>query len=181
MQSILNKYSKKQIEKARQINAIVMDVDGVLTDGKIIYTEKGDEIKAFNVKDGQIIRFLKSSGIVVGAITGRKSTIVARRCEELKFDFYYQGAEAKYEKLEAVKDKFQLKNEEIAYIGDDIIDLPVMTRVGLSFAPMDALEYVKEQADVVTAKGGGDGVLREVADFILAAKGKFEVIIKDLK
>lgn len=177
MKEILNKYSSDQIDKAKKIKALVFDVDGVLTDGKIIYTEKGDEIKAFNVKDGQIIKYLKEAEIIVGAITGRKSEIVKRRCEELKLDFFYQGEERKKEKLDLIKDQFDLKDDEIAYIGDDIIDLELMNAVGLSFAPRDAMSYVSAQAEIVTEKNGGEGVVREVADFILAAKGELEKIL----
>jgi len=177
MDIILKKYTETQISKAKRIKAVIFDVDGVLTDGKIIYTETGDEIKAFNVKDGQIIRFLKENDIKVGAITGRSSEIVARRCKELKLDFYYQGAESKKEKLTAIKSDFNLSNEEIAYIGDDIIDLELINEVGLGVSPADALEYVKDYADLVVSKNGGDGALRELADFILAAQGKLEDVI----
>lgn len=177
MIEILNKYSSEQIARAEDIWALIFDVDGVLTDGKIIYTENGDEIKAFNVKDGQIIKYLKQSGIIVGAITGRKSDIVKRRCEELKLDFFYQGTEKKIDKLALIKQEFSLKDDEIAYIGDDIIDLELMQAVGLSFAPRDAMSYVANKADIITEKNGGEGVVREVADFILAAKGELERVL----
>jgi len=178
MDQILSKYSTTQIEKAQKIKALIFDVDGVLTDGKISYTNTGDEIKSFNVKDGQVIKLLKNAGLIVGAITGRQSEIVERRAKELKLDFVYQGAESKIEKLEEVKNKFQLKDEEIAYIGDDIIDLKLIIRVGLGITPRDALSYVNEKADLITTKNGGDGVVREVADMILAAQNKLEDALK---
>jgi len=178
MDQILSKYSQSQIDKARNIKALVFDVDGVLTDGKISYTNTGDEIKSFNVKDGQVIKLLKNAGIIVGAITGRQSEIVDRRSKELKLDFHYQGAESKSEKLEEVKKKFRLKDEEIAYIGDDIIDLKLIINVGFGISPRDAVSYVSEKADLITTKNGGDGVVREVADMILAAQNKLEEALK---
>jgi len=180
MEQILKKYTDRQIEKARNVKALIFDVDGVLTDGRIIYTNSGDEIKAFNVKDGQIIKFLKENQIIVGAITGRSSQLVARRCDELKLDFYFQGADSKLDKLEQIKLKFQLNDEEIAYVGDDIIDLAIIRRVGLGVAPSDALQYVQEEASLVTKAKGGEGVVREVADFILSAKGLLDDILKRL-
>lgn len=177
MDKILTKFTEKQIAKARGIKALIFDVDGVLTDGRITYTENGDELKSFNVKDGQIIRFLKENGIIVGAITGRKSEIVARRSEELKLDFYYQGANSKQEKYEQIKLDYSLSDSEVAYIGDDIIDLYILKHAGFSAAPSDALSYVKAQVDFVSTKKGGEGVLREVADFILASKGKLDQVV----
>ncbi|MTI21020.1 3-deoxy-manno-octulosonate-8-phosphatase [Fulvivirga sp. RKSG066] len=177
MESILKQYTKAQIDRAKNIRALIFDVDGVLTDGKITYTEGGDEIKSFNVKDGQIIRHLRLNNFVVGAITGRSSKIVARRCAELKLDFVYQGTETKKAKLSEIRQKYGLKDDEIAYIGDDIIDLSLIKEVGLGMAPIDALEYVKAEADLVIEKRGGDGVVREAADFILAAQGKLDSIL----
>ncbi|QSE96827.1 KdsC family phosphatase [Fulvivirga lutea] len=167
------------ISKAEKIKALFFDVDGVLTDGSIIYTNSGDEIKSFNVKDGQIIKHLKEAGIKVGAITGRSSDLVKRRCEELKLDFCVQGVS---DKLAVVKEKmedFGLQPDQVAYIGDDIIDLKVILEVGLGVAPANALDYVCDKADFVSSKDGGKGVLREVADMILAAQGKFDDIMKN--
>lgn len=180
MEQILKKYTDRQIEKARKVKALIFDVDGVLTDGRIIYTNSGDEIKAFNVKDGQIIKFLKENQIIVGAITGRSSQLVARRCDELQLDFYFLGADSKLDKLQQIKQKFQLNDEEIAYVGDDIIDLAIIRSVGLGVAPSDALQYVQKEASLVTEAKGGEGVVREVADFILSAKGLLDDILKRL-
>ncbi|MEP2770539.1 MAG: HAD-IIIA family hydrolase [Fulvivirga sp.] len=177
MDKILTNFSKKQLAKARKVKALIFDVDGVLTDGRITYTENGDELKSFNVKDGQIIRFLKENGIIVGAITGRESEIVSRRSKELKLDFYYQGAESKQEKYEQIKKDYCLSDNDVAYIGDDIIDMYILKHAGFSAAPHDALTYVKDQVDFVSTKNGGEGVLREVADMILASKGKLEQVL----
>lgn len=165
--------------KAKKIKAIAFDVDGVLTDGGIIYDNSGMEIKRFNVKDGQIIAHLKRADFVVGAITGRDSQVVKNRCEELKLDFHYHGSSDKLVQYEKIKEDYNLKDEEIAYIGDDIIDLPILTRCGLSATPHDARTYIKSYVDVVTDSRGGDGALRDLADMILASQELFGTILND--
>ncbi|ELR70579.1 3-deoxy-D-manno-octulosonate 8-phosphate phosphatase [Fulvivirga imtechensis AK7] len=177
MEIILKKYSQSQIAQAKKIRALIFDVDGVLTNGGIIYTNSGDELKVFNVKDGQIIKHLRDHKIIIGAITGRTSELVDRRCKELKLDFHYQNVKDKFAVYQEVLKKYQLRDEEVAYIGDDIIDLKLIKQAGLGIAPADALEYVKSHADVVTEKGGGDGVVREAADFILAAQRVLEDLV----
>jgi len=166
------------IEKAKKIKAIVFDVDGVLTDGGIIYDNSGMEIKRFNVKDGQIIFHLKQAGFIVGAITGRDSLVVKNRCEELKLDFHYHGSSNKLIQYKKIKNNYNLKDEEIAYIGDDIIDLSILTRCGLSATPNDARVYMKENVDLVLPSRGGDGVLRDLSDYILEEQGLLENIIQ---
>lgn len=178
MKKILDKYTKEQVKKAEAIKAIFVDVDGVLTDSKIIYDESGKEIKNFNVKDGQIISHLKKAGIVVGAISGRDSVVTANRAAELKFDFCHQGIVDKASVVEKLAKHYKLKSKEIAYIGDDIIDLGVFKIVGLAMCPKDAFEYIKEKAHLVSAYKGGEGVLRELGDLVLAAKGEFEKLLK---
>lgn len=177
MESILLNYSKEVIAKASKIKMLVFDVDGVLSDGKIIYTNSGDELKSFNVKDGQIIRFLKESGIKVGVITGRSSALVERRCLELKLDFFHQGAEDKWSKIE--EEMGELQPDEVAYIGDDIIDLKAIVNCGLGIVPADGMNYVKDHAHLVTFKNGGEGVIREVADLILSSQGKMESVVEN--
>ena len=131
------------VKKAQKIRAIFFDVDGVLTDGGIIYDNSGNEIKRFNVKDGQIISNLKRYGFIVGAITGRDSQVVKNRCIELKLDYHEHGVSDKLTMYEDAKKRFELNDDEIAYIGDDIIDIPVLIRCGLSAAPADARSYIK--------------------------------------
>jgi 3-deoxy-D-manno-octulosonate 8-phosphate phosphatase (KDO 8-P phosphatase) len=177
LKQILSKYSKEQVKKAGVIKAIFFDVDGVLSDGKIIYDETGKELKNFNVKDGQIISFLKKEGIIVGAISGRESATTTKRCAELKIDFCHQGIVDKGSAFEKLAKHYQLKYKEIAFIGDDINDLPVFRIAGLSACPADTFDYIKERADLVTFAKGGKGVLREVADLVLAAKGVMEKIV----
>lgn len=178
MKSILERYSKAQVKKAGQIKAIFFDVDGVLTDGKIIYDDAGREIKHFNVKDGQIVSYLKRSGIITGAISGRDSEAVSRRCSELKIDFCHQGVVDKASTFEKLVKHYGLKLKEVAFIGDDLADLGALALSGLAVCPADALDYIKEQVDLVTFVRGGRGVLREVADLVLAARGEFERIVR---
>jgi len=165
-------------DKAKKIKGIIFDVDGVLTDGGIIYDNDFKEYKRFNVKDGQIISHLRSNGFVVGAITGRDSDVVKKRCQELKLDFHEHGVHNKLLKYENFKKKFNLKDDEISYIGDDIIDLCVLSRVGLSACPADARYYMKDNVDIVLDSKGGDGAVRDLCDIILEAQGKLEAIIQ---
>lgn len=178
VKEVLAKYTKDQIKKAAQIKAIFFDVDGVLTNGGIIYDDTGREIKQFNVKDGYIISHLKKAGIVVGIITGRESKIVSNRAAELKLDFCHQGIMDKYAVFEKLVQFHKLKKKQVAYIGDDINDLKVLQNCGLSACPADALDYVKNKVDVITKSKGGEGVAREVSDLILASKGVLDKILK---
>jgi 3-deoxy-D-manno-octulosonate 8-phosphate phosphatase (KDO 8-P phosphatase) len=173
---ILSGYNKEQIKKAASIRAIFFDVDGVLTDSRITYDETGKEIKNFNVKDGQIISYLKKAGIVVGAISGRESAATAKRSSELKLDFCHQAILDKADTFRKLVEHYKFRNKEVAFIGDDINDLPVFELAGLSVCPADTFAYIKEQVDLVTFAKGGRGVLREVADLVLAARGEFEKI-----
>ncbi|MGW8121978.1 KdsC family phosphatase [Roseivirga echinicomitans] len=165
-------------EKAKKIKAIIFDVDGVLTDGRIIYNNEGMESKEFNVKDGQIIQYLKLHEILTGVITGRDSQVVRNRCNELKFDFHFHGIKRKGDKFQDVLLEFGLKAEEVAYIGDDINDLPVLAMSGLAATPADGHYKVKEQVDLILQAKGGEGALRELADLVLEAKGFYEIIIE---
>ncbi len=169
------------VEKAKLIRAIFFDVDGVLTDGSITYSSNGEELKSFNVKDGQIIRHLKENEILVGAITGRSSEAVRRRCEELDLDFFEQGVRDKWSIVEEKLTIYNLAADEVCYIGDDIIDLRVMKNVGLGIAPNDALDYVKSESDYISSKEGGKGVLREVGDLVLESKGLFSQVLESYK
>ena len=169
------------IQKAKKIKAIFFDVDGVLTDGGIIYDNAGLEYKRFNVKDGQIIKHLKQAGIITGVITGRSSQVVKNRCEELKIDVHRHGIHNKLETFEQLLLEQGLEPNQVAYIGDDINDLPVLTRCGLSATPADGHEAVRDNVDLTLETKGGDGALRELADLILSAQGIYERIIEKLK
>jgi 3-deoxy-D-manno-octulosonate 8-phosphate phosphatase (KDO 8-P phosphatase) len=178
VKEVLGKYTKEQIKKAAQIKAIFFDVDGVLTDGKIIYDDTGRESKQFNVKDGYIISHLKKAGILVGIITGRESQVVSNRAAELKLDFCHQGIMNKHEVFEKLIQFHKLKKKQVAYIGDDINDLDILRECGLSACPADALDYIKINVDVVTDAKGGQGVAREISDLVLAAQGYLDKIIE---
>jgi 3-deoxy-D-manno-octulosonate 8-phosphate phosphatase (KDO 8-P phosphatase) len=179
LKQIISQYTKEQVKSAKAIKAIFFDVDGVLTDGKIIYDDTGKELKQFNVKDGQIIGHLKKSGIFVGAISGRETQAVSKRCAELKLDFCHQGILDKAAVFQKLVKHYKLKAKEVAFIGDDINDLGVFAIAGFSVCPADAPVYVKSKVDLVTVVRGGRGVLREVADLVLAAKGELEKILKN--
>ena len=167
------------LEKARQIRALLFDVDGVLTDGGIIYDNDRQELKRFNVKDGQIINYLRKYGIITGVITGRYSEVVRSRCEELDIDLHHHGIKDKRAAFEQIMQERGLSAGEIAYIGDDINDLPVLVRCGLSATPADGHWAVQRKVDLVLEKKGGEGALRELADLLLLAGGHYEGILND--
>jgi len=157
---------------------IICDVDGVLTDGKIIYDDAGRELKMFNVKDGLIVKHLREKAISVGIITGRESRAVSRRAEDLNFDFVYQGVRDKLKCLDEILAHNDVTLSDVAYLGDDLNDLPAMSCCGLAVVPADAPVYMRKYADVTTEKKGGEGVLREIADLILAAGNNLDPVIK---
>ncbi len=167
------------IDKARKIKLIVFDVDGVLTDGKLYLGENGNEYKAFNTRDGLGLVMLKNAGYHVAVITGRSSKIVSERMEALGINYLYQGQENKKEALMDILGKLGLSPEESAYLGDDLIDLPAMNRVGLSIAVNDAHPFVIKSAHAVTENRGGKGAAREVCEFILKAQGKLDDILQN--
>ena len=181
MKSILDKYPKSLLKKAASAKALIFDVDGVLTDGRIIYDDSGKEIKSFNVKDGQIIAHLKKAGILTGAISGRESGAVAKRAAELRLDFCHQGIVDKAAVYEKILEFHKLKKKEVVYVGDDINDLSVLKQAGISVCPADAPTYVQDYAEVITRAKGGQGVIREVADLLLASRGYWEKLVKGMK
>lgn len=165
-------------EKLQDIRLLLLDVDGVMTDGRIIYDGNGLETKFFNVKDGHGIKMLQRYGIDVGIITGRTSPVVDIRARELGIELLYQGALRKLESYEDVKLKTGLTDSQIAYMGDDIIDVPVMRRVAFAAAPPDALPEVLAIADYVATVGGGRGAVREICDLILRGRGLWNEVVE---
>jgi YrbI family 3-deoxy-D-manno-octulosonate 8-phosphate phosphatase len=151
----------------KQVKLLIMDVDGVLTDASMFYSEKGDELKMFNTRDGHGIKLLRDAGIKTAILTSEDTQIVQKRSEKLKIDYVCQGAKRKIEEIMKIKDYFGLKFEEIAYIGDDLIDVEVLKCVGAPVAVADAPDYVKKHAIYVTKTPGGKGAVREVCDIIL--------------
>ena len=167
---ILNAKSNNSldVEQLKKIKLFITDVDGVLTDGGMYYSEEGEVMKEFNTRDGMGIELLRKNRIIPVIITKENSEIVIKRAEKLKVKEAYIGVEDKLEVIEELIEKYNLSFDEIAYIGDDINDLPVLEKAGLSFAPEDAIEEVKQSVDYVTSKKGGEGAFREAVDFILA-------------
>ncbi len=163
-------------DRLKKIKLLLLDVDGVMTDGRIIFDSNGVESKFFNVKDGHGIKMLQRAGVEVGIVSGRKSQVVANRASELGIALVYQGSLDKLTPYLDILEKTGLADEQIAYMGDDIIDLPVMRRVGFAAAPADALEYVIQHAHFVTRNRGGWGAVREVCDLVLVAQGTWEAI-----
>ncbi len=168
--------SQTLINKAKDVKLIIFDVDGVLTDGSLFFDNQGQEFKAFNSKDGHGLRLLLENDVEVALITGRQSELVKHRAENLRLnpDLVYQGYRDKVPAFNDLLEKTGFKRENIAYVGDDVIDLPIMSQVGFAIAVGDANWFVKEQADWTTELGGGKGAAREVSEFILDAKGKLD-------
>ncbi|HEU5140605.1 MAG TPA: HAD hydrolase family protein [Bacillales bacterium] len=154
-------------DKLSKIKMLVMDCDGVLTDGGMYYSEHGDELKKFNTKDGMGIRFLKESGIKTVLITGEDVQLVRNRAEKLRIDEIYCGVDNKLEILDMVLERNNISYQQVAYIGDDINDYEVMTKAGVAFSVCDGMEKVKNTAHYITKKNGGNGAVREVCEFIL--------------
>lgn len=167
------------IEKAKKIKLLILDVDGVLTRGDIILDNENNELKIFNVRDGHGLVMLHKAGIKLAVITGRHSTAVQRRMKELGITEVHQGTREKLRIFNEIIEKYDLKKEEIAAMGDDIIDLSILNRVGVSFAPEDAHEEVKKRVDYVTKNKAGQGAVREVCDIILKAKGFWDKFINE--
>ncbi|MCX5903738.1 MAG: HAD-IIIA family hydrolase [Proteobacteria bacterium] len=163
-------------EKARDIKLLILDVDGVLTDGKIVYTDRGEEAKAFDVKDGHGLKLLMRAGIPVALITGRSSPAVEHRARDLGITRVYQKAINKIEAYEELRRAENLRDEEICVVGDDLPDLPILRICGFSVAVADSAEEVKREVDYVTNKEAGKGAVREVCDIILKARGLWEAV-----
>jgi len=161
-------------EKLRAIELIVLDVDGVLTDGAIIYGSGDLEIKAFNVQDGFGITMAQHAGLKFGILTGRVSDTVARRVKELTFDYYESGHFYKKDALVGMISKADLRSNQVLYMGDDILDLVCQPHVGVFVAPKNARDRVKASADWVTESSGGAGAVREMIDGLLETQGKLK-------
>jgi 3-deoxy-D-manno-octulosonate 8-phosphate phosphatase (KDO 8-P phosphatase) len=161
----------------KQVRLVLLDVDGVLTAGEIIYDDTGRQIKIFNVKDGLGIRLLKEAGIGVGIITGRKGQALQHRCENLGIDLIFDGVFQKNKALKKISTSTGIDIAAMAFVGDDLPDLPVMKQVGLAVAVGDAHEIVRQQAHVVPQAPGGRGAVREISEAILKAQGKWDDLI----
>lgn len=168
---IIRQNRKTIIEKASKIKLLILDVDGVMTDGSIILDNEGNEFKRFHVRDGHGIKMLGKAGIKTGIITGRRSKVVDIRAKELGITDVFQKVYKKSEVYNKILKKYNYKDEDVAFMGDDIVDVDLLKRAGLSAAPADADEEAKMHADIVMKKDGGRGAVREFTDLILKSSG----------
>lgn len=165
------------IEKASTIRLVILDVDGVLTTGALWYGAQGEELKGFHVHDGLGIKLLQKTGIEVAIITARQSEIVLHRMRDLNVTHIYQGYNDKLPAYEDIKQKLQIADNQIAYIGDDLTDLPLLRRVGLAVTVPNAPKIIQEHVHWVTKAKGGKGAVRELCEFILQAQGSYQPIL----
>ncbi len=164
-------------EQAKQVRLVIFDVDGVLTDGSLIMGDDGQEYKAFNAKDGHGMKMLQASGVEVGIISARNSRVVSLRMENLGIQHVYQGQRDKLKAFANLKKKLRLEQNQIAYVGDDLLDLCIMRKVGLAIAVQDASPEVIAQAHWQTIASGGRGAAREICELIMRSQDNFDRIV----
>ncbi len=164
--------------RAKRVKLLLMDCDGVLTDGRLWLMADGDEQKTFHARDGQGISLFHRAGLKTGIISGRTSSAVERRAQDLKMSYVRQYAKDKIEALDEILAAAGVSTNECAYIGDDVADIPIMHRVALAVAVADAVEETKQAAHYVTELNGGHGAVREVTDLILKAQGKWDEVMR---
>ncbi|MEW6445369.1 MAG: HAD-IIIA family hydrolase [Pseudomonadota bacterium] len=164
-------------ERARDIRLVLFDVDGVLTDGRLIFNADGEETKAFHARDGHGLKLLMEVGIEVGVITARSSPAVEHRMKNLGIPHVFQGQHDKRATYLALIERLGLENAQVAYMGDDVIDLPVLARVGLAATVADAPAVVKRHVHWIAERGGGQGAARDLCDLILDAQGKLDTLL----
>jgi 3-deoxy-D-manno-octulosonate 8-phosphate phosphatase (KDO 8-P phosphatase) len=166
------------LEKAKNIKLLILDVDGVLTDGRIVIDDRGVETKCFDVRDGHGIKLLKRANIEVVIITGRNSEVVTHRARELGIDSVYQNIHDKLEVYQSILGQKGLKDGEVGFVGDDLVDLPLLRRVGFSAVVADSIEELKSYADYISRNRGGRGAVREISELILKAQGKWSELME---
>ncbi|MCK4859385.1 MAG: HAD hydrolase family protein [Candidatus Omnitrophica bacterium] len=170
----------KLIDKFKKIKLLLLDVDGILTDGRIIFSSK-DELKFFDVQDGLGVILLRRVGINCAIITAKESEAVSKRAKEMEIEDVFQNSRNKLKIYNKILEKYKFSSEEIAFMGDEIIDLAVLERVGLSIGVPNAIDEVKAKVDYITKKWGGRGAVREVCDLILKTQGKWEKAVNGLQ
>ncbi len=168
---------KALAEKLKHIQLLLLDVDGVLTDGSIIYNDDGSETKIFNAKDGLGLRLVMSAGIEIGIVTGRKSKALRHRCDDLGIRYLFDGVGDKAKMLTEIVTQTGIGPEQAAFVGDDLPDLPLMKQVGLTIAVADAHGIIRQNADWTTKAPGGRGAVREICEALLKAKGLWDEIL----
>jgi len=166
--------SEHIVEKAKKIKLLILDVDGVLTDNRLFYGDNGVEYKTFNTRDGHGIVLLQKSQVDIGIITGRRSQLVSNRMKDLKVKHVFQGVPDKLPTFLKLVDDLSLEMDEVAYIGDDILDLPILLRIGLAVTPLDGDNEVKSRVDYVSQYNGGQGCVREVCEIIMRSQDSWQ-------
>jgi len=166
------------LQRAARVSVLLLDVDGVLTDGRIVYAAYGDELKFFDVQDGAGLVFWNRMGLKSAIITARTSRLLKRRAKEMRTDFLVQGALLKLPAYEQMLKRFRVTDEQVCAIGDDLMELPFLRRVGLSVAVPGAIDEVKQVSHYLTQRPGGRGAVREVVDLILKAKGLWDQVLQ---
>ena len=164
--------------RARKIRLLLLDLDGVLTDGGIFIDGRGDEVKRFDVRDGHGLRLLQRGGIRVGIISGRSARSARRRARELGIDLFFQGVTDKLAVYEKIKRAARLADDEIAYMGDDMVDLPLLRRVGFAVGVADGWPPLTAYTDYIARAGGGRGAVREVVELLLKSQGKWKKVVE---
>jgi 3-deoxy-D-manno-octulosonate 8-phosphate phosphatase (KDO 8-P phosphatase) len=170
--------SKQVRERAARVKLLILDVDGVLTDGRIIMDHKGREIKAFNVRDGHGLRLLMEAGIEVALLTGRSSPVVQKRADDLGITWVRQGVHDKVDAYQEIAREVGITDDEACFVGDDVIDIPLLKRVAIPIVVGDGAPEAKRCACYVTQSSGGKGAVREVCDLLLQAQGKWEAVLR---
>ena len=174
----MNAATETALHRALPIKLLLLDVDGVMTDGHITFNDTGRELKSFHIHDGLGIKLLQRAGVQVGIITGRSSAMVERRAQELGISILLQGREDKWVAMQSIQQQLGLSLADIAYMGDDLPDLAAIRHAGLGIAPANANAFVREHADYITSQPGGNGAVREACEFILGAQGKLAALLQ---
>ena len=177
---LVKNLSQDVLNRARCIKVILMDVDGVMTAGKIVYDSRGVEIKHFNAHDGLAIKLARAAGLKTGIVSSRESGTIRTRAAELKMDYLYLGRYDKLPALRELQEAIQVQSENICFIGDDLPDIPIMKEVGLAVAVNNATEMTKSFAHYVSQKPGGEGAVREVVEIILESQDMLEHAINKI-
>jgi 3-deoxy-D-manno-octulosonate 8-phosphate phosphatase (KDO 8-P phosphatase) len=175
-----NDFDPLLLERAALVRMLVLDVDGVLTDGSLYFDNNGKEMKAFSARDGVGLRCLQACGIELALITGRRSEIVSSRADQLGIRHVYQGCKDKLDAFNHLLEKTGIEKQQVCYAGDDWIDLPVLDQVGLAVTVIDADKIVRNRVHWVTSRGGGKGAVREICNLILAAQGLDQKVFDEM-
>ena len=174
----MNEVAKATLDRARGVRLMIFDVDGVLTDGTLLYGAGGEELKAFSAHDGHGMKMLAAAGVACALLSGRKSAAVARRAAELGIEQVFQGIEDKLKVFQQMTGARGLTAQQAGYMGDELVDLPVLTRCGFACAPREAPEAVRSRVHYVAGAAAGHGAVREVCEVVMRAQGKLDPLVQ---